>query len=61
MRFRVLSRAEDVEIAQAHGYQAVHVSKDAGIKLANVLGHAIRRYRRRHIIDSRFGSAGVPP
>ena len=38
----VLTRAEDVEVAQADGVKAIAASKHVGIQLVDVFGHGVR-------------------
>ena len=55
---RVLARAEDVEVAQAHALQPVGFAKDIGVELVHILGYGIRR---QGFADDVFdlGQAGV--
>lgn len=42
---RVLPGAEDVEVTQADGFEAVAAGEDVGVQLVHVLGHRIGRER----------------
>ena len=56
--FRVLAAAEDVEVAQADGFESVAAVEDFGVEFVDVLGHRVGRERFADLIFQ-LGQAGV--